>query len=137
MKMIFKGVNLPVRKTTGSCGYDLYCPKDITLNDYEWTTLDMGLIMEEGDIPDGHFAMILPRSSMGFTIGLKMANTVGIIDSDYRETIKASLKLDKLSVAHLHQNERILQMIIVPFATIPNETVPTMERKGGLGSTGV
>ena len=136
--MKIEGVNPPVRKTKGSCGYDIHCPDDITLYPDLWVEVDLGIQMDVGDIPEGYCALIMPRSSMGKKYGLKLANTVGVIDSDYTmDTIKAGLKIDcwKDSVV-LMKNERILQMIIVPFATISNEEVPTEERKGGIGSTG-
>ena len=141
MIMTREGVNPPTRKTKGSCGYDISCPTDLELCDNSWTQVDLGIRMEPGDIPEGYCALITPRSSMGMKHGLKLANTVGVIDSDYTmATIKAALKTDN-GYSHgnplrLKRNDRILQMIIVPFATIPNETVPTEKRKGGLGSTG-
>ena len=139
MKMMIEGVNLPIRKTTGSCGYDLYCPKDVTLVPDSWTKLDLGVLMEKGDIPDGYCGLIMPRSSLGMRYGLKLSNTVGVIDSDYTmDTIKAALKIecDRTCVT-LEQNERILQMVIVPFGIIPSEQAPTEIRKGGIGSTGL
>ena len=44
---------------------------------------------------------------------------------------KAEVEADKI------KNERILQMVIVPYATIPGEEEPTEERVGGVGSTGL
>ena len=139
MKMMIEGVNPPVRKTKGSCGYDIHCPTAIILHSDQWVDVDLGIQLDVGDIPEGYCALIMPRSSMGKKYGLKLSNTVGVIDSDYTmDTIKASLKIDcKHKRVALMKNERILQMIIVPFATIPNEEVPTEERKGGIGSTGV
>lgn len=139
MKMMIEGVNPPVRKTKGSCGYDLYCPKDVTLVGSSWTKLDLGVQMDVGDIPDGYCGLIMPRSSMGMKYGLKLSNTVGVIDSDYTmDTIKAALKIDcDRPCVTIEKNERILQMIIVPFGIIPSEEVPTEERKGGIGSTGL
>lgn len=137
--MMIEGVNPPVRKTKGSCGYDIYCPKDVVLNEAYWTKLDLGILMEPGDIPEGYCALIMPRSSMGMKYGLKLSNTVGVIDSDYTmDTIKASLKVDyQCPTMSFSKNERILQMILVPFGIIASEETPTEERKGGLGSTGV
>lgn len=138
MKMMIEGVNPPVRKTKGSCGYDISCPEELELSNGGWTKVDLGILMEPGDIPEGCCALILPRSSMGMRYGLKLANTVGVIDSDYTmETIKASIKVDfEPGKVLIEKNTRILQMIIVPYGTIPNEVMPTVERKGGLGSTG-
>lgn len=138
MKMTIDGVEPPTRKTTGSCGYDIHCPKDVNLSRFMPTNIDLGILMEKGDIPEGHFAMIVPRSSFGSKYGLRLRNTVGIIDSDYTmDTIKASLYVDNPEGLKVSKNERILQMIIVPFATMPSEVAPTEERKGGIGSTGI
>lgn len=138
MRMTIDGVNLPVRKTTGSCGYDIYCPFDLNLFNYCFVTIDTGILMEPGDIPDGYCALIVPRSSMGMKYGLRLANSVGVIDSDYTmDTIKASLKIEHpLSHISFKKNERILQMILVPFGVIPDEEEPREARKGGVGSTG-
>ena len=138
MKMMIEGVNLPVRKTKGSCGYDIYCPANIMLSAGTWTKIDTGILMELGDIPEGCFGMIVPRSSMGNRYGLRLANTVGIIDSDYTiDTIKAMITVDeRISNVVIEQNDRILQMVIVPYSTMPNEIMPINERIGGHGSTG-
>ena len=138
MKMTIEGVEPPTRKTTGSCGYDIHCPKDVNLSRFMPTYLDLGILMEPGDIPAGHFAMIVPRSSFGSKYGLRLRNTVGIIDSDYTmDTIKASLYVDNPEGLNVKKNERILQMIVVPFVTMESEVPPTEERKGGIGSTGI
>lgn len=148
MKMMIEGVNLPTRKTIGSCGYDIYCPKDIRLFPDEWINLDLGILMEKGDIPEGYCALILPRSSTGVKYKLRLANTCGVIDSDYTmDTIKAMITgydwiyswrgSHKIPTTIIDKNTRILQMILVPFGIIQSEIPPTEERVGGIGSTGV
>lgn len=142
MKMTREGVNPPIRKTKGSCGYDISCPEDVDIYNGTWVNLDLGILMEKGDIPDGYCALIVPRSSMGVKIKLRVANTVGVIDSDYTmDTIKAMVTVDvsdqgKKGVS-LRRNDRILQMVLVPFGVIATERPPTKERVGGYGSTGV
>ena len=136
MKMTIKGVELPRRKTLGSAGYDIFCPGNITVME-EPQTIDLGILMEPGDIPDGYVGIIVPRSSTGAMDGLHLRNTIGVIDSSYTmDTIKATLYVDH-DFAFYHTNDRILQMVLVPYGVIPNEIVPTDERKGGYGSTGV
>lgn len=135
MKMMIDGVNLPVRKTKGSAGYDIFCPGNVTVID-EPQTLDTGILMEPGDIPEGYVGLILPRSSTGAKDGLHLRNTVGVIDSSYTmDTIKATIYVDR-DFAFYHTNDRILQMVLVPYGVIPNEIAPMEERKGGYGSTG-
>jgi len=100
-------------------------------------TLDMGVMMDDGDIPGGCFGLVVPRSSTGSKNGLRMRNTVGIIDSSYTmDTIKATLLVDTGTPQIFFKNDRILQMIIVPYVTIASEIPPDKERKGGYGSTG-
>ena len=140
MKMMIEGVNLPMRKTIGACGYDIYAPKDFEIRQNEWVSLDTGILMEKGDIPEGCFAMIDVRSGIGTRNKFRLANTIGIIDSDYTmDTIKATVtaELNKDDTLAFKKNDRILQMIIVPFMTIRNEIPPVDERTGGHGSTGL
>lgn len=135
--MMIEGVDMPVRKTTGSAGYDIACPEDVILQKYRWKQIDLGIQMEEGDIPYGFVGLIVPRSSTGMRWGLRLKNTVGVIDSDYTmDTIKATLTVDLYEV-HVHKNDRILQMLIVPIGVIPSEDAPLDLRTGGVGSTGV
>lgn len=136
MRMMIEGVEPPVRKTKGSCGYDIHCPANIVIDAGQWAFIDTGIRLEKGDIPEGYVGLIFPRSSMGVKYKLRLANTVGVIDSDYTmDTIKATFTVDTDMV--LMKNERLFQMVIVPFATIPDEETPTEERIGGIGSTGL
>lgn len=136
MRMTIEGVRLPQRKTLGSCGYDIHCPTDLVVY-HQPTTIDLGILMEPGDIPDGYFAMLVPRSSTGSKDGLHLRNSVGIIDSSYTmDTIKATLYVDSDTPKIFFKNDRILQMVIVPYGIVASEIPPTEERKGGYGSTG-
>lgn len=137
MKSTF-GAPLPRRARKGDCGYDLYLPEDLTIKKGQRPMIDTGIILEEGDIPEGHFAMIVPRSSTGSKYGLALANTVGIIDQGYRDTIKAKLWLNdpSMEILKLKKGDRFCQMILVPFGIIASEEPPTEERDGGVGSTG-
>ena len=82
--------------------------------------------------------MIAPRSSTGSNYGLSLANTVGIIDQGFRDTIKAKLWLNDPSVDVLRMSEgfRFMQGVLVPYGIIPTEIPPEEERSGGFGSTG-
>lgn len=136
MKVTYGGVEYPIRKTKGSAGYDIHCPYAIDLEPYCWYTIDTGVILDPGDIPEGYVGLIVPRSSMGMKYKMRMANTVGVIDSDYTmDTIKAKVMVE--SPLYLKRNDRILQMILVPFGIISTEETPVEERKGGCGSTGI
>jgi len=130
-----EGIEMPRRATKGSAGYDVYAPKRIVLNRTEWEDIDLGFAFEEGDIPPGHVALMQVRSSVGAKKGVHLRNGLGIIDSDYRDNVRAMLGCDGME-AVMEKGDRILQFIIVPFAVMPGEIEPTAERNGGVGSTG-
>lgn len=135
--MIYKAGLKPKRATKGSCGYDLCLPYDVRLSRWKWTYIDLEVAMEKGDIKEGCFGWIVPRSSTGSKFGLRLRNTGGVIDHDYiNRSIKAVIKTDHWIPKIFRKGDRILQLIIVPYDTIPGEDVPTEERKGGIGSTG-
>ena len=127
----------PKRATFGSCGYDFYSPMEYELIPGKWTVIDTGVRLTDEDICedfDKWFMMLVPRSGLSFHYGLRIRNTVGIIDMDYRDTLKASVTVDEPYT--LEVGERFAQGIILPFGTFENEIKPTESRKGGFGSTG-
>jgi dUTP diphosphatase len=85
--------------------------------------------------------LLFPRSSIGIKTCLRMANSVGVIDSDYRGTIHAMYENIFCVPHHINQGDRIAQGIIVPIPKVEFEEVEelsTTERgEGGFGSTGV
>lgn len=143
------------RKTTDSCGYDFYAPDDIDLEPGEYVTIDTGVRFDGkervysdvklchpviGDYQasveyDNWFMLVVPRSGLGTKYGTRFANTVGIIDKDYRDNIRATMTVDR--PLHINKGERYMQGILVPNLYFENETKPTEERKGGYGSTGM
>ena len=134
-----KDVEMPRRSRRGDAGYDFYLPEDVVFKRGQKVTIDTGVAFDEGDIPDGCVMLLFPRSSLGSKYGLAFVNTVGVIDSQYRDTVKAPMHLLDPSVGRLRleKGTRFMQGVIVPFVTMPNEIEPTEERKGGFGSTGV
>lgn len=133
------GAELPRRARNGDAGYDFFLPEDLELYRARPETIDTGIIMEEGDIPEGAVMLLLPRSSYGSKYGLHLVNTCGVIDSGYRGTIKARMEImdPDTFFLKLKKGDRFMQGIIVPFLTIDGEIPPEEDRgEGGFGSTG-
>ncbi|MBQ1298086.1 MAG: deoxyuridine 5'-triphosphate nucleotidohydrolase [Clostridiales bacterium] len=138
---------IPKRQTLGSCGYDFYAPEDIVLTPGEWTTIDTGVRFDGKELVEslidypvnlfqaGWFMMVVPRSGFGSKYGFRFRNTVGIIDMDYRDTIKATMTADVPLT--IKKGDRFMQGIILPFGVFEDEEIPKAERNGGHGSTGV
>ena len=91
-------------------------------------------------VPDGHVALLLPRSSSGAKHGLELNNTCGVIDSDYRGEWKAAMKTKSGIPFSWAAGDRVLQFMVVPIANITlnqvEELGETKRGEGGFGSTG-
>lgn len=90
-------------------------------------------------IPQGHVGLVVVRSSTGIKYGLTLANSIGVIDTDYRGEIKVCLHNlgDKTQV--VTHTERIAQIVIMPISTAEwcESPLDTTDRgAGGIGSTG-
>lgn len=138
LKAAYKQIQLPTRATAGSVGYDFYCPVYSIIKNKP-VTIPTGIrcIME-----DTHFLMLVPRSGLGFKYGLRLHNTVGIIDSDYQFADNEGHIMVRLTAQKdypIKQGERFVQGILLPtaFATNDEDHPPKAIRKGGIGSTGV
>lgn len=134
MISIFGDEFMPRRATKGSAGYDFRMPEECTIDVGETVVVDSGIKLEEGDLGIDEVMLLFPRSSLGIKYGLKLKNSVGVIDSDYLGTIKIALITDKKLT--LSKGEKVMQGVIVKFGLIPNEDKPITMRTGGVGSTG-
>ena len=121
---------IPFRQTRYSAGYDFYCPCDIDMHPFNVYNIDTGIHLEDGDLKNYECMELSARSSMRAKYGMQI---VGLIDSDYRDSIHALVIV--LADCHLNKGERFMQGKIGPFGIIPNEIAPTKERNGGIGST--
>lgn len=78
-----KGITLPVRKTKHSAGYDIAAAEDVVIPSYKLgikpTLIPTGL---KAYCMEDEYFMLVNRSS-GPKKGLLMANSIGIVDSDY------------------------------------------------------
>lgn len=127
---------LPRRATKGSCGYDFKIPYDVTIQPGQTVIVDSGIQLEDGDLGEDYYLELVVRSSLGIKRALTLANTVGIIDSDYRDTIKIALTTTRDTPIIINCGERVMQGIIHKYYLFPNEIKPEAERTGGVGSTG-
>ena len=130
---------LPEYKTRYSAGMDIYSANenDIVINPGETAKIETGLHIE---IPEGFFVAIYPRSSTGVKRHLMLANSTGIIDSDYRGEIKLFFCGFGNEKQTIKSGERLAQMVIQPYEKVEVKKVDELcesERgEGGIGSTG-
>lgn len=97
-----------------------------------------GIAME---IPNGYFGAIFARSGMATKRGLRPANCVGVIDSDYRGEIIVPLHNDTDKCETIRDGDRIAQMVIMPYLGVKLNEVEELDNTergaGGFGSTGM
>ena len=73
-------VKCPTRATKTSAGYDMYLPFDIELNKGESIVIPTGIRVK---MKPNQVLLALPKSGLGSNYRTSLANTVGVIDSDY------------------------------------------------------
>ena len=79
-KKIYNNIILPTRATKTSAGYDMYLPFDIELNKGEHIVIPTGIRVK---MKPNQVLLALPKSGLGSKYRTSLANTVGVIDSDY------------------------------------------------------
>lgn len=121
--------------SAGAAGLDLRADtKDIFIKPGVEYTFSTGIKVA---IPAGWVGLVFPRSGMGVNYKLRLLNTVGVIDSDYRGEIKIACTFDR--AFWLEANERICQLVTTPCRVDYVEgTVNSDTERGdaGFGSSG-
>ena len=85
--------------------------------------------------------LIVPRSGLGIKKGIILANTIGVIDSDYQGEIKIGLFNRSQKKYTVKPAERICQMLFMPVIRATLKLVrefsnATYRGNGGFGHTG-
>lgn len=130
---------LPTRGSAYAAGYDLYAclDKAITIAAGETVKVGTGLSIA---VPEGYFGAIFARSGLAAKEGLRPANCVGVADSDYRGEYIVALHNDSSVTRTVTPNERIAQLVIMPFLSVTFEEAALLDETergtGGFGSTG-
>lgn len=142
MKFILtdKQAKPPTRSTEGSIGYDLTAVSISVMNEENYGYIEYDTGVKIAHIPPGIGGFLFPRSSISKT-GLIMANSVGVIDSDYRGNIKFRFKYIPGTLKY-EIGDRIGQIVFMPVILEDLEQVESVEDntargEGGFGSTGL
>jgi dUTP pyrophosphatase len=141
IKKLDEKVILPAYETAGAAAVDLRAniTKAIKLDLGETALIPTGIAININD--DNVAAVILPRSGLGHNYGIKLGNSVGLIDSDYQGELKVSIKNTGNGLYKISPQDRIAQMLFVPviraeFVEVEEFSATTERGEGGFGSTG-
>jgi dUTP pyrophosphatase len=144
VKRLHPDAVIPKLATAGAACFDLHAivppgnGSEIEVFQGYPQSFDTGLAFE---VPEGYALMIYSRSGAGFNSDVRLANCVGVIDSDYRQGVKVKLTRDRTDgkTFMVKHGDRIAQAMLIPVPVInftEVDELPTTDRTGGFGSTG-
>lgn len=143
IKLLSDTAKVPTYATSGAACFDLYA--DMPDSGPVYVTEACPVLFKTNialEVPEGHVMLVFSRSGHGFTHGTRLANCVGVIDSDYRGEVGVKLTSDgclheTMVVKH---HDRIAQAMILPFPRVDvfqvGDLSETARGTGGFGSTG-
>jgi dUTP pyrophosphatase len=143
MKVDIKKLNnravLPTRGSEQAAGWDLYSNNEqsVSIEAHSTAMIGTGLSIA---VPEGYFGAVYARSGLAAKQGLRPANCVGVIDSDYRGEIIVALHNDTNEIKIVNPDERIAQLVVMQYLSVEfdeKEVLDETQRGNkGFGSTG-
>lgn len=145
IEYMYNQIKLPERSTKNSAGYDFFSPIGLTVPAGACVIIPTGIKCnlkttesdENGQI--GKFLALYPRSSYGFKYGMRLMNTVGIIDEDYYNNQENEghimVAINTMNEFKLNFGDKFCQGIVQPYYKLSGEAEVETTRQGGIGST--
>lgn len=140
---------IPTYGTEGAAAFDLtavtvdgYSQTASVIDEHSPVVCETGLAFE---VPEGHVMLVFSRSGQGFNHDIRLANCVGVVDSDFRGQVKVKLArdmdyADDEAPIVIKPGDRVAQAMILPVERVQFEEVEelssTQRGAGGYGSTG-
>lgn len=140
IKIMRDGAVLPKYATEGSAACDLTnaSGEAITILPGERKAVPSGIAIAPES--SGVVALVCARSGLSSKHGIALANSVGVIDSDYRGEILVSMINHSAEPYTIAPGERVAQLMFVPVMKAVFEAVDELDSTyrgaGGFGSTG-
>lgn len=144
VKKLHQDAIIPKYQTSGASGFDLHALTDVYIPRGETLVIKTGLSFS---IPKGYELQIRPRSGTSLKTTLRIANSPGTIDADYRgevgiicDNIEQFDRGVNEGSIYFKKGDRIAQGVIVPIVQAElievNELDETQRGQGAFGSTG-
>lgn len=122
---------LPRRKTKGSACYDFVSPKTVVVPARGMIQFDSEVKVE---MREGFVLELYIRSSLG-KHGISLINSVGIIDSDFHDSMQAMIINHSDEPYTINKGDRYMQGKFARHYLTDDDHTEAV-RTGGLGSTG-
>ncbi len=134
-------IPLPTYATEGSAAIDLRAciAEQVEIQPGETVFIGSGIAINIKD--PNVVGIIAPRSGLGIKKGIVLANTIGVIDSDYQGEIQIGLFNRSKTAYFVKPGERICQMMFMPVIKAELNLVQdfsneTARGQGGFGHSG-
>ena len=134
-------IPLPTYATHGSAAMDLRAclAEALTVQPGDTVLVPSGIAISIHD--PGRVALLMPRSGLGIKHGIVLANTIGVIDSDYQGEIGIGIYNRGRTAYTIEPGERICQMLFVPvtqaaLSVVEEFSMDSVRGAGGFGHTG-
>lgn len=137
IKKVHKDAIYPAYATEGAACFDICSIGSGDVFGYQSMTFRTGLAFQ---VPKGHVMLVYGRSGHAFGSSIRLANCVGVIDSDYRGEVLIKLQSDCVDGYTVQKGERIAQAMVIKLADFGIQFVDELDEtargEGGFGSTG-
>lgn len=130
---LWNKIKLPQRSSQFSAGYDFYAPA-AELFSKNPTKVLTG-IRWIGD--EDKVLLLFPRSGLGCKYGVRLSNTVGVVDSDYCNSDNEGHVMafvEAREECFVDAGKAFMQGVIVPYTVVADDAA-TGVRNGGFGSS--
>ena len=128
---------VPAYATPGASAFDFHSITSGIVSPYRPLICDTGIAVE---VPENMVLLVFSRSGHGFKLDVRLANAVGVIDSDFRGPVKIKLTSDHKTCMKIEKGDRIGQGILMAAPRVAFKVVDelgsTERGEGGFGSTG-
>ena len=135
---LYESYSLPKRSTKNSAGYDIASLEEYTLKPGEAHIFVTGLKVT---MNSDEVLYLYGRSSFGYKYNITLANSVGVIDSDFynNEDNEGHFKIKLINHGdkdfEVKIGDRIAQGVFMKYLTVDDENEIINVRTGGIGST--
>jgi dUTP pyrophosphatase len=135
---LYEAIQLPKAGSEYAAGHDFYCPIFVTITPERPVLIPTGIRWVPDILNMDKSLLLVPRSGLGTKYGMRLLNSIGVIDADYQFAANEGHIMAFVDVKKeltLMSGDRFMQGIIVQYFRCGEES--DNKRSGGFGSTGV
>ena len=145
IKKLHEDAVIPTYGTEGAAGFDFYSIDDYVVDPGKTVIVKTGLAVA---VPVGYYLAVVPRSGVSAKTGIRIANSPGTVDADYRGEVGVIVTNTSNDTFTIDKGYRIAQGIGFPDKSgrkpyfqaqfnLVDELDETVRGAGGFGHTGV